>query len=96
MHNLLKTAIGSVGSGTCFSEGLVQLLEYHSKISSVREAVYNNAEKITPEIIEQANQLVSSISQTDIYTSFAFLSMSVFLGAYTIGDALKKDKEKDN
>jgi len=94
MKNLLKTLIYGVGSGTSFSQGLGELLDYNLKISSVRETVYNHTEKITPEIIEQADQLVSSIPQTEMYISFAFLSFAAVFGAYTIKYAFEKDKSK--
>ncbi len=56
----LSSIIGTI-SGANLALGIENLMFRHSAIDSIRDAVYSHADKITPEVIEQANRLVSEV-----------------------------------
>ena len=65
----------------CASSGLKRFIEGYSKTTSIREAVYAQADKITPEVIEQADQLASNAGMDYLVGSVFFIIAGVSLGS---------------
>ena len=58
--NIISGGLLALASGMNLAIGLDPLFEHYSAINSIRDAVYAHADKITPGVIEQANELVSN------------------------------------
>ena len=48
--------------GYCIADGATKVADYISKVDSIRDAVYQAATNITPEVITQANDLASKVN----------------------------------
>ena len=80
-HEPLPT-LSTIVSGSSLANGLIFIGNHFSKIDSIRDAVYIHADKITPEIIERANNLVSEVGKGDYYMaliSFGTMSLSGYM-----------------
>ncbi|MFC1698207.1 hypothetical protein ACFL1H_07740 [Nanoarchaeota archaeon] len=53
--------LGIMGAVNVYDGGL-DVIKYYSKIDSIRYAVYINADKITPEVIQTADDMVNQIN----------------------------------
>tara|TARA_Y100000310_G_scaffold326837_1_gene392274 strand:+ start:958 stop:1266 length:309 start_codon:yes stop_codon:yes gene_type:complete len=78
-RNLTGLLLGTA-SGLWGGVGLNFLLKYHSKIESLRDAVYAQADKITPEIIERANEQASEVGTRDYHFGLLCFALAGFFG----------------
>jgi hypothetical protein len=53
--------------GISLAASIGALAKYQLAVDSVRDAIYFHADKITPEVIEQANRAADDISKGDLY-----------------------------
>jgi len=74
----LTAGLWGLGSGAILASGLIHILNYYSNIKDVANAVYVHADKITPEIIEQAHKLVADVCYTNYFNEG--LIATLFLG----------------
>lgn len=54
----LEAGIG----GFSLSVGVKKMADYISQVDSIRDAIYQSATKVTPEVIAQANDLISTLN----------------------------------
>ena len=81
LQNVKAGILVSIGGSDVMS-GLEKLAEYHAKINSISNAVYSHADKITPEIIQQANEMTETIN-LPLMASVHFIIAGVCaIGAY--------------
>jgi len=55
-------ALEAGAGGYFIADGILPILDYISKVDSIRDGVYRTATKITPELIIQADDLVSRVN----------------------------------
>ena len=81
IQRYVPAMILGAASGSNLAAGLDKIVSHYSKIDSVRDAVFAHADKITPQVIEQANDLVSKVGDGDLYRAAFNLGVAGLTGA---------------
>jgi len=89
--NLDKILAGGASSGL-IALGITFIREYFTAVESIRDTVYANVDKMTPEVIEYANELMSTISRVDLVGGGALVMVGGMLATSVY---LSVDKTKD-
>ena len=59
-----------------------EVADYHSQASALTDRVYSMADKITPEVVEQANEMVSRFAEQPGLLNAALLSIGLGLSLF--------------
>lgn len=63
-------------TGTSLAISIMHIVNYCSSIDSIRDSVYAHADKITPELIEYTNTLVSEVGKKDFLNGWSGLGVA--------------------
>ena len=61
--------------------GLHSIIRYNLTIDSVRDTIYTSADKITPEVIQQANEVISQVSREGLHSGMISMAIAGFFAA---------------